>query len=318
MGDNPTDDLTRRVTESLAKASIDWNRQLAGISDQINAYMRAQTSLAMQATELVQPYAALKSLTESVRPYHAAMQSLTQSMKPLQDAAQVLSRIDLTWVRDAWSAAMPPNWQELDPDDIDRVLEVMEETGWCLVWCSRVATVRALIEADGVETRTQVLLDSQSTVIEDLHDCLGAVKHEQALEYRRAASLAIRAFEDGHPEAAQALAASDVSAIINTRFRLKFADAKVRFTGDPRNQSISAFREQAVLSVVAQSLQQYHGATDPVPSSFSRHATAHSISRTQYTEVNSLASLLLAVALSAEVNELMMWADEQEQRAINS
>ena len=68
--------------------------------------------------------------------------------------------------------------------------------------------------------------------------------------------------------------------------------------------------------VLAQSLQRYHSSMDPVPTSFSRHATAHSISPALYTEVNSLASLLVVVALIAETDELMVWADRNRMEVV--
>jgi hypothetical protein len=314
MDEEAREALSESVLETLAKVSANWQKQLGSLGEQVNSSALAQASVVKQAGDFARSYeAAFQSIAESIRPYRAAIESLADAMKPLQDVARLISRIDLTWVRDAWLAAMPPNWQELSPYDIDRVLAVMEETGWCLAWCPRRDTILALIEAGDVETRTKLFLDAKATIIVDLDECLAAVEHQESQQYRHAASRAVRAFEDGHLEAAQALAAADISAIINHGYRLNFADARRKWRGHPKDEPIDAFREQAVLNMVAHSLQQYYGATDPVPTSFSRHATAHSISPEQYTEVNSLAALLLVVALTAEANLLMEWASEQEQ-----
>jgi hypothetical protein len=60
-------------------------------------------------------------------------------------------------------------------------------------------------------------------------------------------------------------------------------------------------------------LQRYFAnAGDPVPSSFSRHATIHSVSDEQYRDENSLASLLLVVALTKEADLLMDEGDQQK------
>ena len=85
-----------------------------------------------------------------------------------------------------------------------------------------------------------------------------------------------------------------------------FGKAKQKLTGDPREESINAFRQQAVLNMVSRSLQGYNPLQgDPVPTTFNRHATHHSISCRQYTEVNSLASLLLLVAFIKERDLLL-------------
>lgn len=151
--------------------------------------------------------------------------------------------------------------------------------------------------------------------MEDMEGCLAGLSHPESSAYRRAAELAIRAFKDGHVEAAQALAGADISAIINGGFHQpSFAKARARFEGDPKEASINAFREQAVYNMVARSLQEQYYAhrNDPVPRTFSRNATAHSVSDEQYTEVNNLASLLLAVAFTTEADLLMEMSYEQE------
>ncbi len=65
-----------------------------------------------------------------------------------------------------------------------------------------------------------------------------------------------------------------------------------------------------MFNTVSQSLQRFFvDRRDPVPSSFSRHATIHTVSDEQYNEVNSLAYLLLLVAFIKEEDLLMEWAD---------
>jgi hypothetical protein len=76
--------------------------------------------------------------------------------------------------------------------------------------------------------------------------------------------------------------------------------------GDPMESSINEFRQTAILDMVSRSFQAYFAhRADPVPQAFSRHATAHSISPEQLTEVNSLASLLLLVAFIRELDLLL-------------
>jgi len=284
MDKNTPNIFSESFGKALAEASKNWTEQLSSIAEQFSSIASTQVTIG-------------KRLAESLQPVHDAIQ-------------RSLSSIDFSWVHEAWQQAMPPNWRELEPSDIDQVLAVMDETGWCLVWCPRTRIIRDLMDAENAKARAQVLLASKGAVLEDMDYCLAGMNHPESSEYRRAATLAIRAFDAGHVEAAQALAAADISAIINGGFGLTFKKAEPRFHGDPKKASIRAFREQAVFNTVSQSLQRFFAdGGDPMPSSFSRHATIHAVSEVQYTEVNSLASLLLVVAFIKEADLLMEWAD---------
>ena len=264
-----------------------------------------------------------KDLIEQVASIAQTQTVITRSfeaiVQPLQDAIRLtLPRLnlDLSWVHEAWVGAMPPNWRDLEPNDVDRVLTVMDETGWCLAWCPRVHIIRELLTTDTIDARERTLLGSRAAIVEDMQECVGGMSHSGSTDYRRTVTLAISAFDAGHVEAAQALAAAEISAIINGGFKLNFADARERFRGDPTQETVNAFREQAVLNMVARSLQRYYADLgDPPPPGFSRHATIHSVSAEQYNEVNSLASLLLAVAFSKEVDLLMSWREQDPEDA---
>jgi hypothetical protein len=41
---------------------------------------------------------------------------------------------------------------------------------------------------------------------------------------------------------------------------------------------------------------------EPVPTKYNRHATTHSVSAEQYTELNALAAVMLMTSLLAEIN----------------
>lgn len=273
------DGLSEGNSKALGQASKNWIEQLSSVS-------RVQVAFGQR-------------LAEMLGPFNRAVQ-------------QTFLNIDFRWVRGAMQRAMPLNWRDFEPPDVDRVLAVMDETGWCLVWCPRQDTIRKLIDAQDLGARTRLLVDSRTLLIEDMNECLEGMSHPDSSAYRRAASLAIRAFDGGHVQAAQALAAAVISAIINGGFRLSFRKAEARFRGDPKEESLGAFREQAVYNMVARSLQQYYAhMDDPVPPFFSRHATIHSFSEEQYNEVNSLASLLLVVAFVKEADLLMKWNSQQ-------
>ena len=280
---------------------------------QLNDAVRPLTSvlnnsvLAAQVKSIVDARAALgKQLNDVVRP----LASLLNNSVTL-DLQKFISGVDLTWLAESLRNALPPNWRDLGNSREVEVLAIMAETGWCLVWCPRRELIERLLEAPDLEARTIVLLGAQELVVEDMRACLAEITSEDVAGHRTAAQQAIDAFEAGHVEAAQALAAAAISALINGTLGLTFHRAEESLQGDPMEASIKAFRKRAVFNMVSISLQRYYADRgDPVPASFSRHATAHSISNEQYTKVNSLAALLLLVAFIKELDLLLEATDD--------
>jgi hypothetical protein len=312
--DEDMPEIPDSVSRVLAEASKNWTLQVTSITKQMSSAISAAT-IARDVAKRMQPFQDAIRIHSVINTQATIARGIAESMQPFYDAIQrSISSIDFSWVHEALQRMLPPNWRDLEWCDVDRALEVMDETGWCLVWCPRVGVVKELIREGDLAARTRMILDAKAAVVEDMDECLAGMKHSESQEYRQAATKALRAFDDGHVEAAQALAAAVISAVINGGFRLpSFGEARTRFQGDPKEASIRAFREQAVFNMVARSLQAYYAHRgDPVPPSFSRHATAHSVSDEQYNEVNALAALLLAVAFTKEADLLMQWSDEQQ------
>jgi hypothetical protein len=296
-------------------------------AEQMRSMVRVQTLFGQQLSDAVRPLTSVlnnsawaEQMNSLVDAQIALGKQLNDAVRPLAslinnsavlDLQKALSDLDPSWVEESLRKAWPPNWRELgDSSKVDQVLAIMDETGWCLVWCPRRELIETLVDAPDVGARTAILLDAQELVLEDLRGCLAQTSGEEIADHRDAAGRAIDAFASGHDAAAQALAAADLSALINGTLGLSFHRAEQRLQGDPMEASINAFREQAVFNMVSLSLQRYYADRgDPIPASFSRHATAHSISNEQYTKVNSLAALLLLVAF---IKELDLLLDSQE------
>lgn len=58
-----------------------------------------------------------------------------------------------------WLRTQPNNWSELGSAvAVHDVYDLMQETGWCLVWCPRSDVLRELLDLDGPDLRTSTLL----------------------------------------------------------------------------------------------------------------------------------------------------------------
>jgi hypothetical protein len=123
---------TRKVFDSAAEKLVadaqTWGKQVAAITNSVATAAIAQANVAQQ---------------------------LNQMLRPIQEALnQAYANLDLSWVPEALKAGMPPNWQDFDSGEVDRILTVMDETGWCLVWSPRADVIRGLIEATDMDAQS--------------------------------------------------------------------------------------------------------------------------------------------------------------------
>lgn len=174
-------------------------------------------------------------------------------------------------------ASLPDNWKGFDSvRQIGEIFDVMESTGWCLAWVPREEIVRAIL-AEDADGRSRVLLAHWNEVVADIQELLEKLQASKLAQFRASAIKATAAYRGGHPEAAQALAASTRSALIQSFLgHRSFEQARLALQGDPWEAGIGTFRQAAVFNQVALSLQRYFvHKGDNIPESFSRHRTAH-------------------------------------------
>jgi hypothetical protein len=89
------------------------------------------------------------------------------------------------WKR-AWEEALPPNWEGFEPEDISSVVQLIEKTGYCLVWIPRAEILREIMGAgDGEATR--ILLAHRDEVLDDASALLAEVEDDDLAPERDAA-----------------------------------------------------------------------------------------------------------------------------------
>ena len=209
---------------------------------------------------------------------------------------------------------LPPNWWDLNDDPrTTTIVEFMRETRWCLVWAPRAVVVRDLVAADESE-RTGVFLGRSEQIIADCRSIIEATDASELEDVATAALEVADCLTHGCFRAAQALSAACLSDVIGTKFNLNFAQAKEAFAvQDVMKLPWIEFRRLFVFAMVADSLERYHAHKgDPIPGRFSRHASAHSVSPEQFTEVNALAGLLMTVAVVQEADLIIAENAERE------
>lgn len=201
-------------------------------------------------------------------------------------------------IAEALRRSMPSNWPER-VGDADRIVDLMKRTGLPLAWVPRADIVEALVQAEDDDARFTILLEHRDEILEDIEGCLAEVDGVELRDERAAGERALAAFKDGHPEAAQALAAAAVTSAVEKQFGKKLAAVRKEYTDrDPMQASIFRFSLVATLVMFAnQALALFEPHEDQIPARFNRHASLHRVSPIQYTEKNSLVGLMLVASL---------------------
>ena len=83
---------------------------------------------------------------------------------------------------------------------------------------------------------------------------------------------------------------------------------------DPEEEGLRAFRFTALQrSLLKPTESSFPG--DPPPATFNRHASAHGVSGTQYTQLNSLTANMLVASFARELSSIYALVDEQAARS---
>ncbi|MFD0367684.1 hypothetical protein [Streptomyces sp. NPDC127114] len=186
-----------------------------------------------------------------------------------------------------------------DPDDLEKLLV---EEGIPLMWVPGPQTVRALLDATDAIARRRIIGRRWKGIASDCEAVLEEVEHRDVQDARSFALEAARALRAGHASAAQALSANLLDSLLQRHF-----DQAVRIqltTNDFKTKGIKfkledhKFKVACTFAPVWYAHAKYYPKNgDPIPRSFGRHASAHGVSRTQYSRINAVYALMLVTSV---------------------
>jgi hypothetical protein len=301
-------ELMRLITGSAVRSAVaplfTRNEELHKALTAGTRTVRLFDPKAMETFRLLNPLSftafsrfAAPGITEAMRGFHDIRWPLiTEQLKPL-----------LERFREAWERSLPPNWDGCgDPDGVEKLVEFMEETGWCLVWTPRWSVIEALLAA-GSEARADVLHGHEEEILADLESCLAEADQPEVEELEAASVEAIKAYRNETVIPAQTAATAVLTTAIHVHFGIPtFPEAREKF-GEKKamEASIQQFRLRAILRVAYYAIAEFHGKDgESMPVKFNRHASVHRVSKAQFNRTNALVALMLIVPL---VRELDRW-----------
>lgn len=198
----------------------------------------------------------------------------------------------------------PPNLRDIDGIRLTEVKQVAFIEGVPLYRVPRKETAEVLLQAENLEERQVVLARRWKGIADDCRDAVEACESEAVGRYKSKVLEALDALEAGFPSASQALASSILESLVWDFF----GKGRKRFTPGG-NRKPEAYDELGAHEFIAfapiwQAFQRFDTSKgDPVPLTFSRHASVHTISDDQFTRVNALQGLMLASSLVVFMEE---------------
>lgn len=202
------------------------------------------------------------------------------------------------------AAFYPVNLRDIEDLDFKTIEEVVLEDGIALYVVPRTTIAEVLMRAEGTEARLAIIDDEQELILEDCRAVLEECETEYVSEWVSAGIHALDAFESGYITAAQALVGALVDAAVKDYLKGQYK----RYTPNKDTTTNAAYKELDVRSLIAlgpiwQAYQKFHVGKDGIPVTFSRHATAHTVSKVQYTRRNTVQGLMLACSLTYFIND---------------
>jgi hypothetical protein len=197
---------------------------------------------------------------------------------------------------------LPSNWLGVSAPDVlddDKLRLIVLEEGIPLAWVPGAALIERIMSANDAAERRQLIRNGWRGILRDCERAATELPSRQARSHARFIHLSASAIAEGHYEAGQALAANLVDTLGRSFVHVHLVGynwSLVTAKNQRTKLSKLALRALLVLGPLAVGHSDYRPG-DSVPRAFSRHATAHGVSRKQYTKVNSLLALMNATAL---------------------
>jgi len=182
----------------------------------------------------------------------------------------------------------------------EEVESVVMVDGIALYGVPRTAIAEALIRAESASKRRDILGRRWKAISADCRASVAGCESEAVARHVPIAIKALDALNAGHTEAAQALTGSLLDSMVNTYF----GKDRHLYTPDKRgkrtNVAYDEFtaREYIGLAPIWQAWQKFFPDEGlPVPHTFSRNATAHTVSTKQYSRRNAVQGLMIVCSL---------------------
>lgn len=213
---------------------------------------------------------------------------------------------------DEYAASLPSNWIDAELEDYDYGLleQLILDEGLALAWVVEPDLLTQLLTAESEFERREILTAHWENITDHCCKLLDEVTSQELAEWRGFALKVAHALRHDNPEAAQALAASLIETMLVDNFTYDGKRERMKRKNRPQI-SLGVISRGIVYGGLWGVFLQFRADRGPIPSRFSRHASAHAVSTTQYTLTNSVIAFMHVVAY------LYLWQEgDIEEKAV--
>jgi hypothetical protein len=187
-----------------------------------------------------------------------------------------------------------PNWH--GARSINQLETLLLDEGLALGWVPPADILNALLTASSKQERRRILGARWKRVVAACRESIESASEADFAQYRGFALNVIKMLEDGHPEGAQALAAN----LLDTMLRETLDGPSRKEVTDQRNRlSIDDLPMRAAMvfgGIWGSHTEFWQSRGDSIPREFTRHGSAHAVSRMQYSRINAVIALMHVTA----------------------
>jgi hypothetical protein len=189
---------------------------------------------------------------------------------------------------------LPPNWRGVR--GVNQLETLLLDEGLALAWVPPSDILNALLAASSKQERRRILGRRWKRVVAACRESVESASLRYFDHYRLFARHVIKILDHRHTEGAQALAAN----LLDTILRETLDGPSRREVTDQRNRlSIDdlPMRAAMVFGGIWGSHTEFWPSTgQSVPREFTRHGSAHAVSRKQYSRINAVIALMHVTA----------------------
>lgn len=289
----------------------------------LHQFIVNQAKLAAEHSKVTQPYSFINSdlFKSTVLAQQSSLNAITAQLTKNVDfglggsfakLAQQAAAQQSNWLKNLGPLLAgfkanfyPPNLRNIEGLSFQEVEEVVMVDGLALYSVPRASIAEALVKAEGAAKRREILGRRWKAISADCRTAMEACSSETAASYVAMALAAISALEAGHGSAAQALTGSLLDAIVKDYF----GKDRYLYTPNRKTKTSDAYKEFGIHEYLAfapvwQAYQRFFVEDgDTVPYTFSRNATAHTVSLKQYSRRNAVQALMIVASILAFLDE---------------
>lgn len=221
-------------------------------------------------------------------------------------------RLNVEAMEESFRRRLPDNWHAMESDPLN-VIDVITDTGLCLVWAPRAEVVDAIVAEPETSSRVSLLALQREAVLADLEATLNAAGEVDLPGHADASLFAREALTEGyegHFPAAQALAACGIGQILHETWGWEILGRAFKTFKDKHREAKTVqmvFMKVTLLQAcTARALSNYNEVSPD--EGFNRHATQHG-ERAFFSASNALAAMLLLVGWLRELKWLVEHPD---------